>query len=60
MKKLILLMVMLSSCASITNCPKTLNAKIKHTKTLKKTRRNLRVNYQYHQTKLGRFLNFEI
>jgi hypothetical protein len=64
MNKLILLIMAIgmlsSSCARITNCPQKLNAKIKHSKTLRKTRRNLRVNYHYHQTKIGRFFKFEI
>ena len=53
-------MVILSSCASIKNNPDVLNARIRHSKTLRETRRDLRINYHYHQTKLGRFLNFEI
>jgi hypothetical protein len=59
-KKLIILMVILSSCARTANCPNTFNTKIKYFKTLKRTRSNLRVNYHYHQTKIGKFLNFNL
>jgi len=52
--------MILSSCARVTDCPTGLNAKIKHSKTLKRTRRNLRINYHYHQTKIGKFLNFNL
>jgi len=59
-KSIILMMVISSSCASITNNPDVLNARIRHSKTLRETRRDLRINYHYHQTKIGKFLNFEI
>jgi hypothetical protein len=55
-----LIMGALSSCARKTNCPTSLNAKQKHTKTLARTRRNLRVNYHYHQTRAGKLFNINI
>lgn len=55
-----MMILLSSSCASITNNPDVLNARIRHSKTLRKTRRDLRINYHYHQTKIGKFLNFEI
>jgi len=54
------IVMILSSCARVTNCPTGLNSKIKHSKTLKRTRRNLRINYHYHQTKIGKLLNFNL
>jgi hypothetical protein len=59
-KKLIILMVILSSCSRVMDCPTTLNTKIKYSKTLKRTRRNLRIKYNYHQTKIGKLLNFNL
>ena len=56
----IILLIFLSLSCSRTNCSPVLNAKQKHTKTLARTRRNLRVNYQYHQTKMGKLFNINI
>ena len=55
-----MIVMILSSCARVTNCLTGLNTKIKHSKTLKRIRRNLRINYHYHQTKIGKFLNFNL
>lgn len=61
MKQLILVMMVmgvLSSCSRGPICPPIANAKIKHSKSLKKTRHDLRIKYHYHQTRAGRLFNF--
>jgi hypothetical protein len=60
MKKLIILMVILSSCVRVQYNQNLIKGRVKHTKSLRQTRQNLRINYHYHQTKLGTFFNFEV
>jgi len=59
-KSIILMMILLSSCVRFPNGIDKIKGRVKHTKSLRETRRNLRINYHYHQTKLGRFFNFEV
>ena len=54
------MMVLLSSCVQNSFNGYVIKGRVKHTKSLRKTRQNLRLNYHYHQTKMGRFFNFEV
>lgn len=63
MKQLILVMMVtgvLVSCSRGPICPPSINGKIQHSKHLKKVRHKLRVKYHYHQTRMGRLLNFNL